>query len=273
MFIKNISTVSDISKSKERTTEEQRRRLLLFKECLSNSAVQALVKLFTERTSLVVKIFWLICLACACSLCAYFIIETLIQHFTPISNTLLHTHFETMSVFPRVTLCNKNQFTTKYAYEIGKNLSYDDMLYYVNTQLNDTQRGLLQHSLEEILFECKFNQVKCTASDFKSEYNREFGACFTFNTKHNDTTKLRESIRVGSPFGLRLTLYVNFYEKLMTPSMAFNDYYGLIVKIGNNSFANIDYVHELTPGFKYNIVIDRYFERYFFPSFVTESDI
>ena len=159
--ITNISTSNNAVASSCRCKDTKDKRSRMLQECLSNSAGQALVKMFKSQSSLVVKIFWFACLTCTCSLCAYFIIESLILYFTPVSNTLLHTHYENVSLFPRVTLCNKNFFTTKYAYEMANNMSYDEFIYHVNTRLDKDghQLKLLQHSLDDILFDCQFNQV------------------------------------------------------------------------------------------------------------------
>ena len=66
-------------------------------------------------------------------------------------------------------------------------------------------------------------------------------------------------MRAGSPYGLRLTLYVNFYEGLQVNG--FNLYMGAIIKIGNSSYSNLNFGLEIPSGFKTNIVVERYFEK------------
>jgi hypothetical protein len=70
---------------------------------------------------------------------------------------------------------------------------------------------------------------------------------------------LREAMRSGSQYGLRLTLYVNFYEGLL--NNFFNIYMGSIIKIGNSSYSSLNYGLEIPSGFKTNIVVERYFEK------------
>ena len=65
------------------------------KEILCNSTGQALIKIFYSKSSLV-KLFWIACLMGTCSLCAYFVVESLVLYFTPVSSTQVRTHFETM---------------------------------------------------------------------------------------------------------------------------------------------------------------------------------
>jgi hypothetical protein len=88
------------------------------------------------------------------------------------------------------------------------------------------------------------------------------GACYIFNSGRNATNNnvvpLKESLRAGPTYGLRLSVYTSFYDRLITP---YNAYYGLIVRIGNSSYASLDYGHELEPGRKTNIMVERFFEK------------
>ena len=66
-------------------------------------------------------------------------------------------------------------------------------------------------------------------------------------------------MRAGSAYGLRLTLYVNFYEGLL--DNFYNIYLGAIIKIGNSSYSNLNFGVEIPSGFKTNIIVERYFEK------------
>ena len=134
-------------------------RLQLYKEILCNSTGQALIKIFYSKSSLF-KLFWIACLMSTCSLCAYFIMESLVLYFTPVSSTQVRTHFETMSLFPKVTICNKNALTSKYAFELTNGTTPEEFSSRVNMEFDEAQKGLLQHSLDDILFECQFNLVR-----------------------------------------------------------------------------------------------------------------
>lgn len=138
-----------------------------YKEILYNSTGQAILKIFYSK-SYIVKIFWIACLTSACSICAYFVIESLVLYFTPVSSTQVRTHFETMSLFPKVTVCNKNAFTTKYAYNLANGSNFEEFRQRVIRQLNDTEREFLQHSLDDILFDCQFNLVTILFFDLQT---------------------------------------------------------------------------------------------------------
>ena len=74
---------------------------------------------------------------------------------------------------------------------------------------------------------------------------------------------LKSSIRAGSQYGLRVTFYVKYYEKLLPlyGGNNFNPYTGLIVIINNSSFEVSKFGIELEPGIKVNIQIDRVIQK------------
>ena len=228
----------------------------LVKEILYNSAAQAILKIFKTKSK-IIKIFWVTCLLLACAMCTYFVIESLILFFTYEVSTQTRTYTETSSLFPKITICNKNLFTTKYSYDLANGSSFTDFSNTISFKMNDSERLKLIHPFEAILFSCTFNAEKCTAQDdFIREYDKSLGNCYTFNAGSNRT--LHESMRAGVYYGLNIDLYVNFYEKL---AKDYNRYMGAIVKVGNSSYATTSYGIEVAPGFNTNIVVERYFEK------------
>ena len=207
----------------------------LIKETIGNETAQATIKII-KTPHKVIKLFWIVCLFAACSLAAFFVIQSLITFVTYKVQTNVRTIFETSSLFPKITYCNKNPFNTKYAFDTLEplNASYAEMLFHVNYNMSESERLRLQHPFDTVLIECAFNGEKCTANDFTYEFDPNLGNCYSFNSGFNATTgmpvKLRKSIRAGSPYGLRLGVYVNWYEKLSK----YNDYFGCIIKIGLN---------------------------------------
>ena len=231
----------------------------LIKETIGNEAAQAFVKIF-RSTSCFKKIFWVTCLIAACSLSAFFVIQSLITFVTYEVSTNTRTIFEMTSLFPRITYCNKNPFNTKYSFEsLEKIGNYNDMLYAMNYVLNDSEKLRLQHPFDKVLVECNFNNEKCTINDFLREFDSNLGNCYSFNAVFNSTkhsVSLRESVRAGSTYGLKLTLYVNFYENLTK----YNQYVGAVIKIGNSSYSTINFGPEISPGYKTNLIVSRVFE-------------
>ena len=120
-------------------------------------------------------------------------------------------------------------------------------------------RGQLSHSLENILFKCKFNLQECTHQSFTSKFDKLFGNCFVFNSKQNESDKLKESTISSSIHGLQLEFYVGFHQNLTI----FNSQNGIgaIIKIENSSYL-MPFADEINvpSGFKTSISIERSFK-------------
>ena len=158
-----------------------------------------------------------------------------------------------------MTICNKNVFTTKYAFNLANGSKYDEVIWQINTKLDATQKEKLTHTFDEILLECFFNAKECRArDDFIYEYDRSLGACYTFNSGNDSMQALKVSIRAGVEYGLTLVLYAHFYDRL---AKDYNLYSGLIIKIGNSSYTTTSFGIEVASGFNTNILVERYFER------------
>ena len=111
-------------------------------------------------------------------------------------------------------------------------MSYTDLVYSVKNNFNESEKNKLSHSFSDILLACSFNGQTCTHHEFREEFYKD-GNCTSFNTGVNisdHVMPLKKSFRAGSNYGLKLTLYVNFYEKLMKQGT--NKYVGASIKIG-----------------------------------------
>ena len=184
------------------------------------------------------------------------------------------------AVFPKVTVCNSAFAVTEYAYEIIKdlnqkffpdidifnqsqmtNISYYEMqslgtlfyayLYSINLKsFSDASRKNLSHSLEDVLFECQFNNEPCSASDFSWRWDPIYGNCYSFNSGFNASgspISYKQSLLPGAIFGLQLNVYVGYYDKLnvfntgfFTPYGMNAPFYGLNVLIENNTYLSDD---------------------------------
>ena len=100
--------------------------------------------------------------------------------------------YETPTEFPQVTLCNLNMFTTKYGYTLLStyysdskltNLSYTAKTYVVAptalffltdiiSNLSDTDKKRISHSIDDILVGCKFNYQQCSSADFTWKWDK-----------------------------------------------------------------------------------------------------
>jgi hypothetical protein len=92
--------------------------------------------------------------------------------------------------------------------------------------LTDTERKQLGHSLDDILYDCTFNNQPCSSEDFIWKFDRFYGNCFVFNSGYNQSGQrvdLKQSLLAGSTYGLSLSFYVGFHENLTL----FNSVFGI----------------------------------------------
>jgi hypothetical protein len=91
----------------------------LIKETLYNSTAQSIIKII-ETPSIPLKVFLLACVIVSSGLCSYLIIELIMSYLSYGVSTTSRTLYETPALFPKITICNANPFTTKYAIEFLK---------------------------------------------------------------------------------------------------------------------------------------------------------
>ena len=142
---------------------------------------------------------------------------------------------------------------------VKSNLSYKELLYEMNYNMNHTERLKLQHPFGKVLIECSFNAEKCGANDFQYELDPNLGSCYSFNSGMNASghaQPLKKSSRAGTGYGLKIAVYVKSFDLLQK----YNDYIGSVIKIGNSSYKLANVGPEIAPGYKTNIMIARSFE-------------
>ena len=243
----------------------------LAKETLYNSFAQAILRIiFTKYLGL--KLFWFFCLIICGSLCGYLLLQTLITYLSyPVYTTTSIVH-EMPTLFPKITICNSVQVTTKFAFErireINKEISpqvdifnytqisqlslsaqekiYWDVFNIFQARINggalsDTiSRQKLVHSFDDVLVYCYFNFQQCKASDFVWRWDPLYGNCYVFNSGLNGS--YRESVMAGALFGLQLAFYAGYNENLNLFNsgpfsfFGFTNIYGLNVIIENNTY-------------------------------------
>ena len=96
----------------------------IFKETLYNSVAQALIKIFeTKYYSLKGMLF--IFLAVSGYFSTSLIRQLILSYLSFEVSTTTRTLYETPALFPKVTICNVNPFTTEYALEFLKEISHN----------------------------------------------------------------------------------------------------------------------------------------------------
>ena len=136
---------------------------------------------------------------------------------------------ETPAVFPKVTICNKNPFTSRNAFEflsesnflnmsrINETLNGDRTLanqYFARLRaglfgqiqnMPDEKKKKFSHDLNDTLLSCLFSYQPCNSDDFEWKWDSNYGNCFVFNSGFNSSgqkVELRKSSIGGNIYGL-----------------------------------------------------------------------
>jgi hypothetical protein len=94
----------------------------------------------------------------------------------------------------------------------------------LSKNLTDEERNKLGHSMDDILYDCSFNNQECSSEDFTWKFDRFYGNCFIFNSGYNQSGQkidLKHSLLAGSSYGLSLAFYIGFHENLTLFNSAF----------------------------------------------------
>ena len=229
-------------------------------EILYNSLAQAAIKC-AQTHNKPLKIYLFLFIIGSISLASYMLIESVIEYFSYEVITIVRNLPEKpSSLFPVITICNQNMFTTSYAKEFVQSINsswnvftnreamanssykdnFDARINFFNLAIgsvfkeNFTQekRQKLGHHLDDILISCFFSNQKCSSDDFVWKFDSLYGNCYMFNS---DAKRPKESTIPGWINGLILELYVNIDEDLKE----FNSVYGglgALVRIDNGSY-------------------------------------
>ena len=236
------------------------------------------------------KAYLLIFILGTSGLAAYTVIESFMSYLAFDVTTKSRTVLETPTLYPKVTVCNLNIYTTEYAYNFLKsidtngffermalsNLTAKESLYLISDlysraqiiaysqNISDQQRKLFAHRLDDMLINCRFNQMPCNASDFAWTFDQAYGNCYVFNSGYNaagEKIALKELTLDSSYFGLQLEVYSNVYESLEVSNALFGGL-GLVLRIENSShlIGKKDDGVRIATGFHTDIVVDRSFK-------------
>ena len=239
----------------------------LLKETLDNSVAHAIFKII-ETPIFTLKVFLFVCVILSSGLCSYLIIELIMSYLSYGVSTTTRTIYETPALFPKITICNINPFTTKYAFEFLKqineevapnsNVFNDEQMNHLDlltkldiiekikikaifkmNELNETGKRKLSHPIDEILV--KLKSFSCTPSDFAWYFDPWYGNCWMINSGLNKMGQREALIKKslsGENYGLKMGCYVNFYRNLtiINSSPMYGGGLGALIRIDNSSF-------------------------------------
>jgi hypothetical protein len=227
----------------------------LSKEILCNSLSQAIIKIILTPY-LFLKIILLLFVLVSSGLASYLVIQSILVYLRYGVSTTSRTIYETRVLFPKVTFCNFNSFTTQHAYNLTQMGVLD------GSNLSDEEKRKLGHDLNDILLDCSFNLIECNVSDFTWSYDAYYGNCYTFNSGYDSSgnvIELKSSSLATPDSGLQLTLYVNAYEKFLDKLL---NGLGIVLRVDNSSYSTF-YLNNgifVPSGFITYVLIDREFK-------------
>ena len=217
LFVKEMSNlekpISNLKKNNEtsETKGAESQITLILKEHLTNEMFASILHII-HTPRILLKIFLTLFLLVAMSLFAYTTVNLFLSYFDYSVTTITRNIYETPTNFPKVTVCNVNQFTTKFSFNYLQQLyvMQNGSLSYVDTSLSryqrnqnanmernilnglainftDAEKKLLAHDFGDVLLGCQFNFQKCSVDDFFWSFDLNYGNCYSFNSGFNAT--------------------------------------------------------------------------------------
>ena len=183
-------------------------------ESVKSLTTHGLPNIFRNKYKLI-KIMWILLTLGSASLSIYFITETIKEFFLFKVTTEVRLNDAKEFEFPTITICNKNQFSTKHSLSYLKhiletqpelqsfnnqsNLVHDISLidkiqqirlfllytsaYRLMKNIPLLERKNITTSIDDMLIACKYDRDnECKKSEFEWIFNRNYGNCYRFNT-------------------------------------------------------------------------------------------
>ena len=217
-------------------------------------------KIFKSKYNFLAKTFYSIIFLVFTGLTSYVLISNVIAYFKYDVISTLEVVNEKPVIFPKVTICNTNPFTSQQAEYLLKTQILDNNLNIQNSnffkitneiksaiafaksvvnnpEYGDENRKLLGFNLKDLILDCSLNQIKCDLNrDVHWFFHYDYGNCYQFNSGYNltdSTVKLSENTFEGITNGLSLRFGPVVNYNSLTGSFPAR---GLQIFIGNQSF-------------------------------------
>ena len=218
------------------------------------------------------KIVWIGCFFLSASWCGWFISRSIFDYlnYNIVTRTLVK--HRSGLIFPIVSICNINPFTTEYSNNfinsivdinnLGLDSQYQSLLYAnsLNTNKSRFDRKKFGFNLSEILFTCSFVSNSCNLNDdFEYYYDVNYGNCFRYNSgrnMHGNKTKQKYVYGRGINNALDLELYIGSANENQFPFSYEN---GMLIFVSNESLdSTYDEGIFVSPGTSTRIMLSSY---------------
>jgi len=214
-----------------------------------NETLEIILKVFQVKHKCI-KLYLVFVLLIAASISSYMLAILIMNYLSFEVVTTTRSIAEASSVFPKVTLCNRNMFQSEYALEFLKEINrqivphidmfavdkfesnlndnfvflyalqiYNRSLSIIHSNFTDEQRKKLAHGPNDLIFNSHFGlDTSLNSFDYVWYFDRLYGNCYVFNSGFDWSGKNRVNLRTtnvpGPNGGLSLNYYVGFHRNL-----------------------------------------------------------
>ena len=242
-------------------------------------------KIFKEKTHLILRLFWSVIFLSFASLTFFILVNNVILYYQYQTVTSIQIINEQPTLFPTITICDSNVFTTQDAqlflvnmsknffdkdittmsyleyYEFGVNQLSNVVYSFVSDPMfGDENRKRLGFNLSQFILTCTFHfSSACNFNqDFHWFFHFDYGNCYQFNSGFNMSNHVVDlkTVTFGSKsngFSLRFGPLITHNKYPLTFSK------GLKIFVHNQSIAPNIFYNSLSiePGKETDIVIER----------------
>jgi len=186
-------------KKRERNKKSLIKQVIV--EVFSKSTMHGVSRIFQKFQIFQIKFIWIIFLIASSSIFTTISLKSVFNFKKHDVTTKVRTIYERPTIFPTITICNKNYYNTDYAMDLLKNdiqtnnlpdiFNYTELL---KLSLNerksvissilftfndkaypDSEKKKLGKNINEILLSCIFNNIECTEDDFVWHFDKSYG--------------------------------------------------------------------------------------------------
>ncbi|RNA34522.1 amiloride-sensitive sodium channel subunit beta [Brachionus plicatilis] len=184
-----------------------------------------------------IKFMWIFFTILSSSFCIFLITESILSYFKYEVTTKTRVINEIMAIFPTVTVCNMNYFTSIYSLkfieafksEMNAKINPLSTLFETIAKMHSKEEKFTflkenyGDSLDKLVVYCQYNYEDCNLTDFKFFLHPNYGNCYQFNSgfdSHGKKNDLKYAMTTERLSGLRLILNISVTQKLkfMNPS-------------------------------------------------------
>jgi hypothetical protein len=231
------------------------------------------------------RFIWIVCFVASSGYCIYALTKSFQYYFSYSTTSQVTIERVSSMEFPTITLCNANRFKffnstdinnfidfqnyviNNIIFPLGETtldaisyLDYETKLIFYTSKVPLSQEYYLSYTLDEMLINCRFNNLICTSNDFEYFYSNSKGNCYKFNSgkyANGSNYTIRQTSSPGRLNALSLELYVPplsaYYDQVESS--------GIQVYVHNSSYLPLIDIEgvSLSTGFEVDMVLSQTF--------------